>query len=275
MGGLVWLASYPKSGNTWMRNFLHNALTSGHEAHDINKMRHLTTWDSASTWYASLLDKPLHKCSKQEVAEIRMQANQRIAESTDGLVFVKTHNAMVADRGYAMVNPSVTAGAVYIIRNPLDVVVSYSHHLSFSIDETIEYMALTGAQHANTKKMAYEVQSSWSENVYSWTHKNNPSLYVVKYEDMLENTQNTFKDLLSFLQIKLDEQGLLTAIEASSFKKLKQQEQRHGFEEKPKNAKEFFRKGVVDDWKNVLSNRQVDKIVSAHEQQMTRFGYLP
>ncbi len=275
MGGLVWLASYPKSGNTWMRNFLHNALKSGNKTHDINKMRHLTTWDSSSAWYASLLDKPLHECTKQEVAMIRMQANQRIAESTDSLVFVKTHNAMVADRGYAMVNPSVTAGAVYIIRNPLDVVVSYSHHLLLSIDETIEYMALTGAQHGNTKKVAYEVQSSWSENVYSWTHKNNPSLYVVKYEDMLEDTQNTFKDLLSFLQIKLDEQGLLAAIEASSFKKLKQQEQKHGFEEKPKNAKEFFRKGVMDDWKNVLSKSQVDKIVSAHEQQMARFGYLP
>ena len=95
MGGLVWLASYPKSGNTWTRNFLHNVLRGdGEGSFDINKMNTLTTWDSGMQWYKPLLDKPLEDCTKEEVAAVRIQANQRMADATPDLVFVKTHNAM-------------------------------------------------------------------------------------------------------------------------------------------------------------------------------------
>lgn len=104
MGGIVWIASYPKSGNTWTRNFLHNLIKGDA---DINKMDRLTTWDSFDAWYRPFLPRPLAQCSKEEVAAVRHHANRRIAESTRDFVFVKTHNAMVADRGTTMINPSV------------------------------------------------------------------------------------------------------------------------------------------------------------------------
>lgn len=276
MGGLVWLASYPKSGNTWTRNFLHNVLRGdGDGSFDINRMNSLTTWDSGLQWYKPLLDKPLEEASKEEVAAVRLKANERMAEATPDLVFVKTHNAMVADRGVPMVNPKVTAGAVYIVRNPLDVAISYSHHLNRSIDETIQFMNLKGFQSQNRDKMAYEVQSSWLENVYSWTRKENPSLHVMRYEDMLAEPLKQFGRLIKFLRINVPRRVLEEAIEASSFTKLKAQEEEKGFGEKPKDAKQFFRTGKSDQWKDTLNKDQIEEIIRVNREQMARFSYLP
>ena len=144
------------------------------DTYDINKMNTLTTWDSAKQWYGPLLDDPIEECSKEQVAAVRLDANKRMADATQDLVFVKTHNAHVADRGVPMVNSKVTAGAIYIVRNPLDVAISYSFHLSKTMDKTIQFMNLMGMQTQNRDKMAYEVQSSWMENVYSWTRNENP-----------------------------------------------------------------------------------------------------
>lgn len=272
MGGIVWIASYPKSGNTWTRNFLHNLIKGDA---DINKMDRLTTWDSFDAWYRPFLPRPLAQCSKEEVAAVRHHANRRIAESTRDFVFVKTHNAMVADRGTTMITPSVTAGAIYIVRNPLDVVISYSHHLVKSVDDTIRFLNLRGMQSENRDKMAYEVQSSWWENVYSWTRKKNPSIHIMRYEDMVLKPLSTFRALLRFLRIDFSEEELQGAIDASSFEKLRQQEREKGFREKPEAAKSFFRAGKVGQWQNVLSKDQIASIISENRRQMARFGYLP
>ena len=272
MGGLVWVASYPKSGNTWTRTYLHYLLRG---EVDINRMNLLTTWDSRQIWYQPLLDRPLKECTKQEVAEVRLQSQERIAEQTDDLVFVKTHNAMVADHGTPMFNPKVTAGAVYIVRNPLDVAVSYSHHLDVSLDETIELMNMKGMQVPNREEMAYEVHGAWWENVSSWTHKPNPALFVMRYEDMLENPRKTFGDLTRFLMINATGEQIEDAIRASSFEKLKSQEKERGFVEKPREEMRFFREGRANQWQKVLSASQVDAVISANRVQMARFHYLP
>ena len=275
MGGIVWLASYPKSGNTWTRNFLHNLLVESDSTYNINNMKLLTTWDCAAAWYQPFLSRPVKDCSKKEVAEIRLKAIQRIADNTDDLIFVKTHNAMVADQGIPMINTSVTAGAIYIVRNPLDVAVSYSHHLNKSIDETIRFMNLRGAQHPNSETTVYEVQSSWSENVYSWTRKQNPALHIMRYEDMLDKPVETFGQLVNFLQINTTMEKLEEAIQASSFDKLKEQEEKFGFSEKPTVAREFFRVGKAGQWRDVLSRNQIDEIIKSNQEQMKRFDYMP
>lgn len=112
MGGIVWIASYPKSGNTWTRNFLHNLLHPSGETHDINQMTGLTTYEIAGHWYRDLLSKPIKECEPAEIAAVRAQAQQRIADNADGLVFVKTHNALGADHGHSLINTKVTAGAI-------------------------------------------------------------------------------------------------------------------------------------------------------------------
>lgn len=284
MGGLVWLASYPKSGNTWTRNFLHNLLdvnnanTEAMTTTDINAMQAKTTWDSAYVWYNPFLDgKMFNEVQPQQIAAVRMQSHEFMAQKAgDGLLFVKTHNAMAADHGgIPFINPAVTAGAVYIIRNPLDVVISYSNHLNRSIDQTIKLLSKKGAMILGSEKMAYELHGSWSEHVYSWTRKPNPSLHIMRYEDMLDKPQETFSQLTAFLRIDADADKIAKAIDASSFEKLKEQEQKSGFTEKPENAKQFFRKGQSGEWRSVLTKRQIKAIVTMQGEQMARFGYMP
>lgn len=274
MGGLVWLASYPKSGNTWTRHFLHNLLESGNAPHDINRLQGKTTWDSAGKWYVPYLEKPLDACTHAEVSAARAQANAAMAKAAgNGLLFVKTHNALVSDEGYPMIAREWTAGAVYIIRNPLDVALSYSHHLNASIDRTIAWMGTPGQRTTNSERMAYECLGSWSENVASWTRKPHPALHVMRYEDMLVNPLKTFSALAAFLRIPASPAQIEQAIEASSFEKLKAMEAQQGFKEKPDNAKQFFRAGQSGQWRENLSDMQVQRILTDHGEQMQRFGY--
>jgi len=148
--GIVWIASYPKSGNTWTRAFLHNLIKilngeAGGEQ-NINAMNEYSTWDISLEMYKELLNKDPHEADRAEIAAVRPRVQEMIAEQTDGLSFVKTHNALMIDRGVPTINSAVTSGAIYIVRNPLDVAISYSHHMGRSIDDAIEHMEQKGLE---------------------------------------------------------------------------------------------------------------------------------
>ena len=102
-----------------------------------------------------------------QIAAARARAQQRLAELVEGLIFVKTHQALAIDRGHPTINFSVTAGAIYIVRNPLDVAISYAHHLGRSIDEAINLINSKNAETSVTEKQVYELYGSWSQHVLS------------------------------------------------------------------------------------------------------------
>jgi hypothetical protein len=276
--GIVWLASYPKSGNTWTRNFLHNAATivaGEDETQDINAMYRFSTWEIRKVNYAEVLGYEPTNEHRQEIAAVRHQVQQRIADAYQGLVFVKTHHALVSDRGHTTINFAVTSGAVYIVRNPLDIAISYSHHMNRPIDEAITAMATENIETPVSERTVYEVYGSWSQHVESWTRKPHPAIYVMRYEDMLADPSNTFGGLIRHLHIKMTPAQLAEAIERSSFSRLREQEEMAGFRERPKNASRFFREGRAGQWKNELTPQQIKRIVNDHGTQMSRFGYLP
>lgn len=273
MGGIVWLASYPKSGNTWVRYFLH-ALLPAHSP-GLNRMNSLTVGDAAAEWYAPFLKRPPSACTYEEMARARPQAIRAIAAQARDLVFVKTHNALVAHAGVPMIDASVTAGVIYIVRNPLDVVISLASFLSKSLDEAIEEITRRGATMPASDRFAYQYFGSWAEHAESWTRKPMRQLHVMRYEDMLEKPTETFGALARFLLMKPSEGELAAAIAASSFDKLRAEEEQHGFIEKPDTADRFFREGRAGQWRDALSVEQVDRIVAALGPQMARFGYLP
>ncbi len=277
--GLLWLASYPKSGNTWTRNFLHNLIhvREGGEAgpQDINKMMTLSTWEMFAKPYEEILGKPAVECSRDEIAATRAEVQRQVAENANGVAFVKTHQALVMDRGHPTINFDVTSGAIYIVRNPLDVAISYAHHMSATVDEAIEQMAVDGLETAVSEKVVYEVYGSWSQHVESWTRKPHRTIYVMRYEDMLADPEKMFGGLARHLLIKATPGELRSAIELSSFDKLKKQEEEGGFREKPKDAKQFFRSGTADQWRDELSEAQIRTIIERHRPQMERFGYVP
>jgi hypothetical protein len=275
MGAIVWLASYPKSGNTWTRAFLHNLLRPQDDTYDLNEMNELTTGAGGSRWYAPLLKKPLKESSFAEVAAVRAQAQAALAAAADGLVFAKSHSAYVTDHGAPAIAKDATAGAVYILRNPLDVASSYASHLASSIDKAIALMNRNGACTRNSERQAYEPMGSWSEHVESWTHRPHRALHIMRYEDMLARPKETFGALCMFLRIQLKPGELAEAIEKSSFDRLRAHEEEHGFKERPERARQFFRQGRAGTWRDVLTSDQVARIVGHHRDAMARFGYLP
>jgi len=276
--GIVWLASYPKSGNTWTRAFLHNLVhvTSGNaQVQQINDLTQHSMGSAARPLFKEILGFAPTKEHQDQVAAARARVQQYIADSVEGLIFVKTHQALVVDRGHITINFAVTSGAIYIVRNPLDVAISYAHHLGESIDFAIDFLNLKNAEAQGNKKHVYEVYGSWSQHVLSWTRKPHPAIYVMRYEDMLAEPQKTFGALARHLLFKPSDEQLADAVDRSSFERLREQEEKAGFKERSEKAERFFREGRAGQWKEVLTPQQIDRIVEAHHEQMQRFGYLP
>lgn len=277
--GILWLASYPKSGNTWTRALLNNLLKIIQDEDEgtpqnINRMSEYTIWDISAKPYEKLLGKPPKEVDRAEIARVRPQVQEQIAERTDGLAMVKTHHALVMDRGVPTINFEITSGAVYIVRNPLDVAISFANHLGSTIDRAIEEMGIRNLETGVSETSVYEVYGSWSQHVESWTRKPHRAIYVMRYEDMLEHPMATFGGLARHLLLPATKEQLQVAIDRSSFEELRKQEEEAGYREKPDSAERFFRSGKAGEWRHTLTPDQVRRIVQDHHVQMARFGYL-
>jgi Sulfotransferase domain len=275
MSKIIWLASYPKSGNTWMRAFLHNLFRDPNEAYDINKITELSISDSSIDWYRAQDKRDWTEWSAVDVARMRRGAQLAMCRVKPDDVFVKTHNASVVFLGYPMMHQDLTAGAIYIVRNPLDVCISLSHHYGTDLDTTVEILADPSIGSKTNDKIVYEVHKSWSIHVDSWTNPPRPGLAVLRYEDMLNNPIKTFGGLSQFLGLNPPRKRLERAIERASFKTLRRQEDEQGFKEKSPFAQKFFRDGRAGQWRELLTPAQIDKLANAHKEQMQRFGYWP
>ena len=275
MGGIIWLASFPKSGNTWMRSFLHNLLRNPTESYDINTLTDFTLGEAQTRWFKQFDPRPGSEYSLADVRRMRPLVHRYLTTTSPDSLFVKTHNALIQDEGVPLVTMGVTAGAIYIVRDPRDVVISYSHHqgkpLDYAIDMLGQEYTCTGGDDVNV----YEYLSSWSRHVHSWTHTPNPTLLTLRYEDMLDQPLKSFGSVAKFLGLDVARPRLDKAMKLSSFKVLKAQEQRKGFIERPAHADAaFFREGKAGQWKKILTPAQVARIDADHGDQMRRFGYL-
>jgi hypothetical protein len=276
MAGIVWLASYPKSGNTWLRAFLHNFLRAPERSYDINRLTDLTAGESMTHLYRAQDPGLDAHFSDQRVRELRPLVHRAISEGSPDSVLVKTHNALVEEEGgYKLISLDLTAGAIYVVRNPLDVVISFSHHNRTTIDQMIDFMNSKSAATISNATNVYELYDTWSGHVASWTATPSPTLHVMRYEDMLANPQRSFAAVVKFLGIQAPRERIEKAIRLSSFQVLKEQERRQGFRERPVRMEAFFREGKAGQWKKVLTKEQVAAIVAAHREQMARFGYVP
>ncbi|MEM7119942.1 MAG: sulfotransferase domain-containing protein [Pseudomonadota bacterium] len=275
MGNLIWLASYPKSGNTWMRAFLHNVMLKNQRPHGINRLDDLTTGDVTPEHYAAIAGRPLDGMTASDIAALRAPVQAALADQANGTRFIKTHSAVLEFAGHPTINVAVTAGAIYIIRNPLDVVVSFSHHLGRPVDDVIDLMATQNSHTSMSETLMIDFIGSWSQHVESWTGRPNPGLHVVRYEDMLDETHRTFAGVVKFLGLDVPRQHIERAVRHASFKVLRKQEETDGFVERSEHAERFFRVGEKGQWCDVLSDDQVARVVESHRADMERFGYVP
>lgn len=276
---IVWLASYPKSGNTWFRTFLTNLLSGADSPADINNL-YPATIASSRLLFDEVAGIPSSDLTHDETALLRPDVYRYLAETTHEVIYHKIHDAwIVLPNGKPLIPRDVTRAALYFIRNPLDVVISFAHHSSTTIDKTIDMMNNPDYTFCSRKtKLHNQMRQrllTWSMHAESWIDLSNLPVMVIRYEDMLQDSFNTFKAAVDFIGIKTNHEKIRKALEFSSFGNMQEQEKEKGFREKSAKAKSFFRKGIAGDWRNTLSGKQIEAIVTHHTDMMERFGYLP
>ena len=126
MGRILWLASYPKSGNTWMRAFLHNLIVDKGGPLDLNAMSKGALMDAAHQHYSLLSNGDPRQLGREEIARLRPRMQASLAASRTGTVFVKTHTALTMLAGHPSHDPALTLGSIYMVRDPRDIALSHS-----------------------------------------------------------------------------------------------------------------------------------------------------
>jgi len=276
--GIFWLASYPKSGNTWTRAFIASLRHEEPEEVDINAL-HTGAIASDRGWIDEVLGCDSADLDHDEIDLLRPAVYRWHADEAEEHGYHKVHDAYTyLANGEPLFPAACTAGALCIIRNPLDVAISFAHPNHCTIAQSIANMGNPDFAFSRaTKRMDNQLRQkllSWSAHVESWADADEIDRLVVRYEDMRHDSLATFTRICSFLQLPDDAASVQAALDKCAFEKLQAQEQEKGFCEKSPKHEAFFRKGKVGDWQETLSPEQIDRIINDHHAVMQRFGYL-
>ena len=281
---LVWLASYPKSGNTWVRILLANFLADSEAPVPINAIRrHLSEVGPPSRSEFELeIGISSADCTDAE-ADLLVPALYRCqavrAAKAGQTLFCKIHDACrKTSAGDPLISEEVTLGALYLLRNPLDVAVSSAFCFNWGFSRSVAHLNDPQAKLAGASKpQLHQPLFDWSDHVRSWTGAPFPVL-VVRYEDLLADAPGQLGRMARFLRLEgADDEGRLRRAAAfSSFDRLREEEDREGFNEGWRGLKHpFFRCGESGAWRRHLSAEQVRSVLDAHAETMAAFGYDP
>ena len=280
MKKIVWLASYPKSGNTWFRIFLSN-LIMDHDLHYVNANNQLyTPISSARTLFEQYSGFESSLLTHDETDNLREGVYLREAEEYGGkFLFKKCHDAYFkAKNGVWMFPAEVTRCCVYLIRNPLDVAVSLSFHNGAGIDQAVSHINTSGYGLCSGVNLCpnqlRQRMGTWAEHVTSWENAPDIDVHIMKYEDMKADSIKTFFETISFIGMKRTREDVEKVLELSSMDNLKKYEKKYGFREKPANAKNFFREGKVGDGRSLLTEAHIKSIIDNNGEIMKRYGYI-
>lgn len=278
MAEVVWLASYPKSGNTWTRALLAGYVGEG--AFDLNalgkgvQITGLRSLDDLLGVDPSLL-------LEHEILALRPAASRLLARDVaarDLPTFGKVHSANVETADGDRVYPAGAGRALYVVRNPLDVAASTAPFFGWTVDRAIEVLA-DEAHVLNRLRGRFlgvlpEPLRSWSGHVRSWLDAPGVPAHVVRYEDLLADTAGTFAAALRFCGVAPDPGRVRRSVEAARFERLRAREAAEGFRERPDfAAAPFFRRGTAGSWRDELTPAQARRVVADHRATMERLGY--
>lgn len=288
MTSTYWLASYPKSGNTWFRIVAANLWSGSDSPIDINR---IDSTDAIASARPRIDERCLIETgllSHDEIEWLRpifyAYAAQRAGSDCAAkwrapVRLVKTHDAYtrLPDGKPLMAGRDGAAGAILFVRDPRDVACSFANHLSISIDATIRHMAnpdycLAGG----TDRLPYQLRQrllGWSGFAESWLDQCDIPVHLVRYEDMLAAPAPTIRAAFEFCGVAPDPARFDRAVAWASIDQLQRQEAAGGFREAPKKAKTFFRRGVAGGWHDELDAVQVARIEHDHAPMMRRLGY--
>ena len=269
--GIVWLASYPKSGNTLLRLFLSHYVYGNSKYLNIALLKKILKFESKECFSRVLNNKNLEDNFIYIKHCIDVQERLIKLFPQNKLIF-KTHHFFGDINGHKFTNEQNTLGFIFLIRDPREVLVSY-HHANYPLDKLIKIMTQKNAIAPN----GWETRLNWSQQYKSWKlFESVPSLFI-KYEDLVSYKFEVFSLIINFLSslinIDYDKNKISEIIKAIEFSKLQKLEKEKGFSESA-DGRVFFRSGKFDSWKNILTKQQKNKIEYELDDVMKIFGYV-
>ncbi|WP_297781094.1 sulfotransferase domain-containing protein [uncultured Roseovarius sp.] len=271
---IIWLASYPKSGNTWTRLFLANYLMNAQEPVPINQAHRFAVGDAVVKMYNRVAGREIDPQDLALCLRLRDPVLRAIVANNADVNFVKTHNARVAPEKIDLIPDRYTRSAIYIIRNPLDMVLSYARHYGITQEDAAHKICHPDNGNLPTETSVAQYLSSWELHVKSWMAYAPWKRLLVRYEDLLDDPETQFAKVLDLVGVPVDKERLQRAIRFSSFDELSRQEDEQGFIERPEQSAKFFGKGQKDQWKTDLDPALAEMIRTKMGQTMKRYGYL-
>mgnify|MGYP001298244498 FL=1 len=278
---IIWLASYPKSGNTWVRSFLSAYYYSSDGKFTFELLKKIKQFPSKEFFDRKLL-------SVDEASQNWLIAQKKIKDRKK-ICFLKTHNVNGAFKGNSFTTTEFTAGAIYIVRDPRNVLTSVMNHYSLSESDGLKMMNSVYRNlrdvNDNDNYSNYSFISSWSNNYNSWKLSKNINSLFIKYEDLENDKYNTFSKIVNFTnniikkERNIDENKFKLAIETTNFEVLQKKEEYEGFDEAVYSSKEgkmkpFFNLGRKNNYKNLLKPETSKVIEGLFEKEMKELGYL-
>lgn len=271
---IVWLASYPKSGNTWTRVFLANYLFDCKTPLSINQVHRLGVGDAVVRAYQMVAGGPFDPSDHRQALALRPRVLRGIVGNDADVNFVKTHNAREKAFGVELIPRELTRSAIYVVRHPLDVAVSYARHYGMTPEAAVDALSRKDNTVVGDRHSVPQYLGRWSTHVDSWTRLRDFPVVTVRYEDLTADPHAEFRRVLEHLGFPVDEERLDRAVRFSSFDELSAQEAKIGFVEKSPQAERFFHSGKAGSWREKIDPARAEAFIGENRRVMKRHGYL-
>ncbi len=274
-GMIVWLASYPKSGNTWLRA-VYTSMRTGRDP-DINALEGADVAADRGL-FERVLGVRSSDMTVQEVEVLRPRADEAMVSEQSGDTWRKIHDGLFnGPTGEPIVSVKATRAALYVIRDPRDVAISMASHAHRTLAWAVERMGRRGASvsssNSSLSDQLCQRLGSWSEHVLSWVDHSRFPIYVLRYEDCLAAPVPTFRAAFAGAGLQVSAKDVAAAVERSSWQRLRAQEDSVGFKEHVGGSR-FFRQGVAGAWRTELPEALARQVETQHREVMARYGYL-
>tara|TARA_B100001123_G_C15288482_1_gene1016535 strand:- start:1061 stop:1921 length:861 start_codon:yes stop_codon:yes gene_type:complete len=285
---IIWIASYPKSGNTWIRSLISAYFYSKDGKFNFKLLKNINLFSSRN-----FPDKFSDKLNYQSRISKNWIPAQKLINEDKKTHFFKTHNAICSINGNHFTDKLNTLAAIYVVRDPRNLISSISNHYEFSLEESFNFMTnkrkIIFPKDPSTKEKIkaepedFNFLGDWSDHYKSWKNIGFCPVKIIRYEDITKDARKIFVSTLEFLsqfiKFEFDKKKIDNAIKSTSFANLKQMEKKEGFSEsvvsnKTKKPISFFNLGKKNNWKELLDDKIKEKIEKNFKEEMNELNYL-